>query len=81
MITVSLNVGGGVRLIKPAKLCMCMQTHYKHDEVGCTALDVRGHGSHTAEPLGQRRYENLITHVITAHFKVVLYNKRNTLNC
>ena len=25
VIAVSLNVGGGVRLIKPAKLCMCMQ--------------------------------------------------------
>ena len=25
MIAVSLNVGGGVRLIKPAKLCMCTQ--------------------------------------------------------
>ena len=26
VIAVSLNVGGGVRLIKPAKLCMCTQT-------------------------------------------------------
>ena len=25
VIAVSLNVGGGVRLIKPAKLCMCTQ--------------------------------------------------------
>ena len=45
MIAVSLNVGGGVCLIKPAKLYMCMQTHYKHDKDGCTASDVRGHGS------------------------------------
>ena len=44
VIAVSLNVGGGVRLIKPAKLFMCMQTHYKHDEDGLTALGVRGHG-------------------------------------
>ena len=41
MIAVSLNVGGGVRLIKPAKLYMCMQ----HDEDGRTAPGVRGHGS------------------------------------
>ena len=43
--TMSLNVGGGVRLIKPAKLYMCMQTHYKHDENECTAPGVHGHGS------------------------------------
>ena len=30
VIAVSLNVGGGVCLIKPAKLYMCMQRHYKH---------------------------------------------------
>ena len=45
MIAVSLNVDGGVRLIQPAKLYMCMQTHYKHDEDGRTAPCVRGHGS------------------------------------
>ena len=45
MTAVSLNVGGGVRLIKPAKLYMCMQTHYKHDEDGRTAPGVRGHSS------------------------------------
>ena len=45
MIAVSLNVGGGVRLIKPAKLYMCTQTHYKHDEDGRTAPGVRGHDS------------------------------------
>ena len=45
VIAVSLKVGGGVHLIKPAKLYMCMQTHYKHDEDGRTAPDVRGHGS------------------------------------
>ena len=42
VIAVSLNVGGGVRFIKPAKLDMCTQTHYKHD--GRTAPGVRGHG-------------------------------------
>ena len=45
MIAVSLNVDDGVRLIKPAKLDMHMQTHYKHNEDGLTAPGVRGHGS------------------------------------
>ena len=42
---VSLNAGGGARLIKPANMYMCMQTHYKHDEDGRTAPGVGGHGS------------------------------------
>ena len=42
---VSLNVGSGIRLIKPAKAYMCTQTHYKHDEDGHTALGVCGRGS------------------------------------
>ena len=45
MIAVSLNVGVGVCLIKPAKLYTCKQTHNKHDEDGRTASGVRGHGS------------------------------------
>ena len=45
MIAVSLNVGGGVRLIKPARLYIYTQTHYKHDEDKRTAPDVCGHGS------------------------------------
>ena len=45
MIAVSLNVGGGVRLIKPAKLCMRTQKHYKHNEDEHTTPGVRGHGS------------------------------------
>ena len=35
----------GIHLIEPAKLYMCMQTHYKNDEDGCTAPGVRGHVS------------------------------------
>ena len=46
VIAVSLIVGGGVRLIKPAKIYMCTQTHYKHDEDGRTASGVRGHSSY-----------------------------------
>ena len=45
MIAVSLNVGGGVRLIKPAKLYICTQKHYKHNEDGRTAPGVCGNGS------------------------------------
>ena len=35
MIAVSLNVGGGVRLIKPAKLCMCTQNTTRTHGAGC----------------------------------------------
>ena len=45
VIAVSLSVGGGVHLIKSAKLHMCTQTHYKHDEDGRTVPGVRGHAS------------------------------------
>ena len=45
MIAVSLNVGGGVRLIKPAILYMCTQKHYKHNEDGRTAPGVCSNGS------------------------------------
>ena len=45
MIAVSLNVGGGVRLIKPTKLYICTQKHYKHSEDGRTAPGVCGNGS------------------------------------
>ena len=46
-IAVSLNVHGGIRFVKPAKLYMCMQIHYKHDEDGCTAPGVP-HGAECA---------------------------------
>ena len=52
MTAVSLKVGGGVCLIKVAKLYMCTQTHYKHDEDGCTVPGVRGHGSVPLSHLG-----------------------------
>ena len=64
MIAVSLNVGGGVRLIKPAKLCMCTQTlqtqRGRTHGAGCVRQWFR-----TAEPLGERRYENWNTHTHT----------------
>ena len=70
MIAVSLNVGGGVRLIKPAKLCMCTQTHYKHDEDGRTAPGVRGHGS---VPLSHS--ENVVTGFgLHIHFNRIIKN-------
>ena len=62
MIAVSLNVGGGVRLIKPEELYMCKQKHYKHIEDGCTAPVVRGHDSVPLSHSGNAfRYENWIT--------------------
>ena len=64
MIAVSLNVGGGVRLIKPAKLCMCTQKHSKHDEDGCTAPGVCGNSSVPLSHSG-----NVITRIgIHTHF-------------
>ena len=52
MIAVSLNVSGGVHLIKPAKLCIQTQRGRTHG-TGCVRQWFR-----TAEPLGDRRYEN-----------------------
>ena len=64
VIAVSLNVGGGVRLIKPAKLCMCTQAlqtqRGRTHGAGCVRQWLR-----TAEPLGERRYENWNTHTHT----------------
>ena len=58
VIAVSLNIGGGVLLLKPAKLYMCTQTHYKHDEDGRTAPGLWGHGS---VPLSQTG--NIVTRI------------------
>ena len=45
MIAVSLNVGGGVRLIKPPKTVHVRAKHYKRNEDGRTAPGVCGNGS------------------------------------
>ena len=46
MTAVSLKVGVGVRLIKPAKLYMCIQKHYKHNEDKRTVLGIiSSHGT------------------------------------
>ena len=61
VIAVSLNVGGGVRLIKPAKLCMCTQIlqtqRGRTHSAGCVRQWFR-----TAELLGERRYEDWNTY-------------------
>ena len=44
LIAVSLNVGGGVHLIKPARLCMCTQ-NTTNNEDGHTAPGMCGNGS------------------------------------
>ena len=71
VIAVSLNVGGGVRLIKPAKLYMCTRTHYKHDEDGRTAPGVRGHGSVPLSHSGNVTRIGLHTHT---HLRGKTYN-------
>ena len=66
MVAVSLNVGGGVCLIKPAKQYMCTQ-----NTTTTTRTDVRRRVWYvrqwfrTAEPLGERRYENWNIHTRT----------------
>ena len=64
VIAVSLNVGSDVRLIKPAKLYMCMQTlqtqRGRTHGAGCVWQWFR-----TAEPLEECRYENRNTHTHT----------------
>ena len=62
MIAVSLNVGGGVRLIKPAKTEHVHAKHYKHNEDGRTAPSVCGNGSVPLSDSGELRYENWNTH-------------------
>ena len=65
MIAVSLNNGGGIRLIKPAKLYMCGQKHYKYNEDECMETDVPGHDSILLSHLG-----NVITRIGLQHGKV-----------
>ena len=76
VIAVSLNVGGGVRLIKPAKLYMCTQTlqtqRGRTHGAGCVRQWFR-----TAEPLGERRYENWNTHT----HSIVCLPSRKKLVC
>ena len=72
-VAVSLNVSGGVRLIKPAKLYICMQTHYKHDEDGPMALGVCSHGFVPLSPRGTSLRELDYTQTIL-HNRVADYN-------
>ena len=45
MIAVSLNVGGGICLIKTGKTVHVHAKHYKHNQGGHTARGVCGNGS------------------------------------
>ena len=42
VIAVSLNIGGGVWFIRPAKLYKCTQKHYRHNVEGGTVPSVCG---------------------------------------
>ena len=82
MIAVSLNVGGGVRLIKPAKLYMCTQKHYKHNEDGRTAPGVCGNGSVPLSHSGNvvtRIGIHTHTHIVTSSSPLHLETYYNTL--
>lgn len=67
MVILSPNISDAFRddvcFIKSAKLYICKQKRYEHED-GHTASGVRGHGSrfHTAEPLWEHPYEHWITH-------------------
>ena len=52
MIAVSLNVGGGVRLIKPAKTVHVHTKHYIHNGDGRTTPAVCDNGSVTLSHSG-----------------------------
>ena len=74
MIAVSLNVGGGVRLIKPAKLYMTVHAkHYKHNEDGRTAPGVCGNGSVPLSHSG-----NAVTRIGIHTHKMAFLFSRNT---
>ena len=77
MIAVSLNVGGGVRLIKPAKLYTCTQKHYIHNEDGRTAPGVCGSGSVQPNHSG-----NVVTRIIGIHTQnsYALYSFKGSSN-
>ena len=71
VIAVSLNIGGGVRLLnQTGKTVYVHAKHYKHNEDERTAPDV------CAETLGERRYENWSTHTRTHTF---LFSSANSL--
>ena len=61
VIAVSLNVGGGIRLIKPAKLCMCKQ-HITNTTRQMNGARCVRQWFHIAEPLREHCYENWNTH-------------------
>ena len=85
MIAVSMNVGGGVRLIKPAKLYICTQTHYKHDEDGRTVLDVCGHGSiplsHSGNVVTRIGLHTYLNCQITVYLKKCYRKDDYTVDC
>ena len=58
VIAVSPNIGGGVGLIKPAKLYTCTQKHHNHNEDGHPAPGVCGHGF-----VPQSHSENVLTKI------------------
>ena len=67
VIAVSLNVGGGVRLIKPAKLCMCAQntTNTMRTDARCRVCVamVPYHWATRGTLLGELEYTHTHTHI------------------
>ena len=65
VIAVSLDVDGGVRLIKTVKTVHVHAKHYKHNEEGRTAPGVCGNGSILLSHLGTLLRELEYTHTDT----------------
>ena len=82
VIAVSLNVGGGVRLIKTGKSVHVHAEHYKHNGAGCVRQWFR-----TAESLGERLFrESEHTHTFCSsntrnHLRFCNLLKAVTLQC
>ena len=74
VIAVSLNVGGGVRLIITGKTVHVLTQHYKHNADGRTAPCVRGNGSiplshsgNVVTRIGIHTHTHTHTHTFKSH--------------
>ena len=84
MIAESLNVGGGVRLIKPANCACASKTHNKHDADGRTVPGVCGNGSaplsHSGNVVTRIGIHTHIPHG-SIHLEKVFHTTGGVINC
>ena len=72
VIAVSLNVGGGVRLIKPAKLYMCSQ-----NTTNTTRTDARRRVCAAMVPLRELEYTHTHSNLTNYVIRVILFSEFN----